>query len=145
MPFEFNASVVPPTAVTSGSEAGKSGSGCGAPSVDVVAEVTGREVEADAFGSGLDEHRVLDGDLVAKAVLAKEAVRVADDVGDVVLDDVVHRVVDAGVAVRGADVVDVGARCHAVNGLDVERLLLVPAGFAAALVLEVNGVNVGLA
>ncbi len=69
-------------------------------------------------------------------VLALVAPGVADQVCGVVLDDVVQRLIEALVAVLGADVEDVGAGRHSVHGLDVEGLLAVPAGLAAALRLQ---------
>ena len=53
------------------------------------------------------------------------------DVREVAVDHLLHRVVEAVDAVLGADVEDVRPRRRGVHGLDVERLLAVPAtGFA---------------
>ena len=94
----------------------------------LVAAVAGGEVEADALDRGLRED-ALRGVPVGRRALTEVAVRVGDDVGLVPVDEVVRAPwseVDV-VAALDADVVDVGARRHGVHGLDVERLLAVPA------------------
>ena len=73
------------------------------------------------------EDRVQGHDLAARDELLGQAPRVRDHVGDVVVDGVVQREVEAARVVRGADVDDLRARGHGVGPLDVERLLDVPA------------------
>ena len=67
--------------------------------------------------------------------LAGPAVGVRHDIGEVPIDDVIEGRVEVLVVVRGTDVDDLGVWRHAVNGLDVEGLLAVPALRILAIVL----------
>jgi hypothetical protein len=94
------------------------------------------EVDPDPLGGRLDQ-RVIDRlDEPGRQELAAPSVRVGDDVGQVPIHDMVHRRVEIPVVVRRADVDDLRARRHAVYGLDVERLLAVPALWVLLLVLR---------
>ena len=93
----------------------------------VVAVVARGEVDARALHGRLLEHRVQRHDLAARDERLGQAPRVRDDVGDVVVDGVVQRQVEAAGVVRGADVDDLRPRRDGVCPLDVERLLDVPA------------------
>ncbi len=93
----------------------------------VVAEIAGGEVDADPLdGTLLD--RLLDRlDEARRQRLAGKAVRIGDDVREVLIDDMVQGRVQVAVVVRRPDEENVRAGGHRVHRLDVERLLDVPA------------------
>ena len=109
----------------------------------VVAAVAGRVVEADALGRGVLEELGGLGDQGRVDVAGQPVHGLAegrgDDVRGVGVDDVRQRGVDVlvGAGVR-AEVADGRARGHAVDGLDVERLL--PGPVAGGLADAVGGV-----
>ena len=97
--------------------------------VGLVAAVARREVHPDALQGGLAEGvvpRLAQAGLLAG--LTEVAVGVRDDLGQAAVDDLVDRVDERLVeAVGAAHEQDVRAGRHRVHGLDVERLLAVPA------------------
>src|SRR4051794_29620281 len=95
---------------------------------DLVAVVAGGEVEADALDRAELEDLVVGGREVRRLVGLDVAPGVGDDVGEVVVDDLAQRVEQVVVhAGGGAHVRDVRVRRDRVHGLDVQRLLAVPA------------------
>ncbi len=93
----------------------------------VVAVVAGGEVDADALGGRLLEHRVHGQDLAPRGERLGQPPAVRDDVREVPVDDLVHGLVEPAGVVGRADVDDPRARGDGVGPLDVERLLDVPA------------------
>ena len=93
----------------------------------LVAVIARREVDTDALDGTLEQRVLLGLDEPEGQQLSREAVRVGHDRGEMPIDDMVHRRVEVLVVVGRPHVDDVRVGRHAVHGLDVERLLAVPA------------------
>src|SRR5690242_14198734 len=105
-----------------------------------VAGVATGEVDRDAGQRGLQRELLVELDVIRPQqvhVIGVVSPRVRDDVRDVVVDRFGPGGVQPGAAVRGTHVDDLRAGSHGVHGLDVERLLAVPA-VPAALVDQVE-------
>ena len=109
--------------------------------VEVVTVVAGGELLRDSLRAGLNELVVVRrlGRRVVQQVAGGVRPRVGHDVGEVVVDHVLHRAEQPGVgAVGSSDVDDVGVGGHRVDRLDVDRLLGEPARCSALRLIVVR-------